>query len=1095
MSTLLNAESIEGKYEIIERMAEGGMGAVYKVRHLVLEEIRVIKVTKSKFQESDELKERFLREARLAVRMKHQNIAQIYDCTIEKDGSAYLVMEYIRGVNLDELVEETGLPDLRLALEIADQSLRALHYLHRKDIVHRDISPDNLMLTQDDHGGPLIKLIDLGIAKAVESEQSLTEAGSFLGKVAYASPEHFSASTDNIKIDARCDVYSFGIVLYQLLTGKHPIRGKDFKSLLAGHLMRPPVPFDESDPGGRIPEGLRQVILKSLEKDREDRFASAEDFRTAIKAVPIDFGDSPTIAFDLNKSLQALDLRKVQPVKPAGDSTQDRIAQAFPSGPTPPPTPPTDVETAGDSGHPPIATGSIPDWKLELNSLLEKAEDLLRMDQPDLARAQIEAVLRIQPTEERALSMLERVVAQQAGTAPPGPGDVDATQVLDFKAAEEESAEAPGVAEAAALTGEARALVQAGDCAAAIAKLEKARELDPTSADVETELDRARESLRRHQEEQERLGRIEDAAKEIEGLIAKDALDDAASRLQQAITDLGEVEPLQELGKRIADKQEQEKLRRIEEAAKEVEVLIAKDALDDAATRLQQAITDLGEVEPLQELGKRIADKQEQEKLRRIAELLDEGRRLSADGEHDAAIAKLGEAIELDPKNAVVEKQLAAAREAQRQSMEEQELLDRIDKAAANVEKLIAADKLDKASKSLAKALREYGEAAPLKQLERRISEVETERREQQITGLVTEGRKLLADGRHEPAIAKLEQAHELDPSNTDLTNELEAAREAHREHQEQRRQEQQLAEAVQGVENLIARGDLEKASSGLATAIKQHGKVTQLRALQQRIVDVERQQREDRVSALVAEGRKLSGKGEYDAAISKLEQAHELDPSNADVTKQLEAARAAVAEPTLPPDGPDAVVAQAAEDTAAVAAAEPAPAKAPTPAAAEAAPIPAREVPAAARPRGLRSPIVIGGVVAAGLVVIIGIVLIVRSLGGPTTDTDTSVRPDDRVAAAAAPIGGLAINALPWARVVEVVDENGVAQELPSDSHTPMFLDLPAGSYRVSLRPPDGGAAVQVEAEVRDSETTKIIERLQVADVDEFLEGFGFSR
>jgi serine/threonine protein kinase len=158
---------LEGKYEILDKIKEGGMGAVYKVRHRFLDEIRVIKVIRPALQQSQELADRFLREARMAILLRHPSIAVLHDFAVSDDGQAFIVMEYIAGLTLEEVLISGGPPPLGLALEVASQALRAMGYLHRHGLVHRDVAPDNLMLTRGVDGEPLVKLIDLGIAKVL----------------------------------------------------------------------------------------------------------------------------------------------------------------------------------------------------------------------------------------------------------------------------------------------------------------------------------------------------------------------------------------------------------------------------------------------------------------------------------------------------------------------------------------------------------------------------------------------------------------------------------------------------------------------------------------------------------------------------------------------------------------------------------------------------------------------------------------------------------------------------------------------------------------------------------------------------------------
>ena len=331
---------IEGKYEILGKIREGGMGSIYKVRHKLLDEIRVVKVMRPEMVGDEELRRRFAEEAKTATRLKHPHIGTIYDFALDDDGTAYLVMEFIEGANLAELMVSGHPPNLSLSLEIAHQALLALSYLHRKNIVHRDVAPDNLMLTHDEDGRPHVKLIDLGIAKAVDKEQRMTSTGVFLGKLKYASPELFGSLPPGEKIDGRSDLYSLGVVLYKLLTGVRPFAGDAPAELLRAHLFLPPTPFEQTDAEGRVPPEVRAVILKALQKKREDRFASADEFDREIVALRRQYADPEDLEGTRAIVSRARDTRDSLAVT-VTPSAQDRLDRQFIAQATPHPLRPT----------------------------------------------------------------------------------------------------------------------------------------------------------------------------------------------------------------------------------------------------------------------------------------------------------------------------------------------------------------------------------------------------------------------------------------------------------------------------------------------------------------------------------------------------------------------------------------------------------------------------------------------------------------------------------------------------------------------------------------------------------------------------------
>jgi eukaryotic-like serine/threonine-protein kinase len=336
---------IEGKYEILGKIREGGMGTIYRVRHRLLDEVRVIKVLKAQSLSDEDMKRRFVDEARTATRLKHPNIGAIHDFALDEEGKAYLVMEYIDGVNLADLLKRQGPLGLPLGLEIAHQSLLALGYLHRKNIVHRDVAPDNLMLTRDEDNRPRVKLIDLGIAKSLDRTGGMTSTGIFLGKIKYASPEQFGALTAGEKLDGRSDIYALGVVLYELLTGVHPFVGESPSELLRAHIFDPPLPFSQTDKERKVPPELRAALQMALEKRREDRFSSAEEFDRQIVALKEQYprADAMDDTASIISRVRAAPPSLADPL--VTPSAQDRLDEQFAAAATPRPSRPTALES------------------------------------------------------------------------------------------------------------------------------------------------------------------------------------------------------------------------------------------------------------------------------------------------------------------------------------------------------------------------------------------------------------------------------------------------------------------------------------------------------------------------------------------------------------------------------------------------------------------------------------------------------------------------------------------------------------------------------------------------------------------------------
>jgi len=277
-------------FAISERIGSGGMGEVYRAEHLLLHEPRALKVIRAElFRAVPQAVERFEREARIAVRLRHPNLVLIHDFFVE-DGDHFLVMEYVVGQSLGEVLRSRGALPIDELCRIGAQCCAGLAHAHELGIVHRDLSPENILLTPT-ASGMQAKIIDFGVARAaLAGEQTarfadarLTHAGDFVGKPRYASPEQAGALRPGEDLDGRSDLYSLGLVLYEMATGELPFQSESAVGYLALQLYQAPPPPSQLRPD--LPPALERVILRCLEKDRARRFASARELGEALDAI------------------------------------------------------------------------------------------------------------------------------------------------------------------------------------------------------------------------------------------------------------------------------------------------------------------------------------------------------------------------------------------------------------------------------------------------------------------------------------------------------------------------------------------------------------------------------------------------------------------------------------------------------------------------------------------------------------------------------------------------------------------------------------------------------------------------------------------
>ncbi len=282
---------LASRYRIIRRLGQGGMGDVYLAEHVDIEREVAIKILATRAKKRGANVERFMQEARSASRIRHKNIVDITDFGYTERGIPFYVMEYLEGVNLDMAIKRGGPMRWPRAKAIMLQILDALQAAHAAGIIHRDMKPENCFILLDEAGEEVAKLLDFGIAKFEEEEEEnrLTQTGVIIGTADYMSPEQ----ARSMKLDVRTDIYSSGIILFEMLTGKVPFTAPGVMGLLIKHINEAPPRPRVIAPSADISDRLEAVILKALEKDRALRFQTAREFADALEEVDRPVAEPP----------------------------------------------------------------------------------------------------------------------------------------------------------------------------------------------------------------------------------------------------------------------------------------------------------------------------------------------------------------------------------------------------------------------------------------------------------------------------------------------------------------------------------------------------------------------------------------------------------------------------------------------------------------------------------------------------------------------------------------------------------------------------------------------------------------------------------
>jgi serine/threonine protein kinase len=261
------------RYELLEKIGEGGMGIVYKAKCHLLSRIVAVKILKSELNNDEEFVARFKREATSAARLSHPNIVNVHDVGTDNDIN-FIVMEYINGKTLKQIIKSSGRLSSKETINIASQIARALDCAHKNNIIHRDIKPDNILITEDN----IVKVADFGIAKITDS-RTITNSSKVMGTAHYFSPEQAQGNF----VDVRTDVYSLGIVMYEMVTGRVPYNAESSISVAMMHIQETATPPSDVTPD--IPQNVNGVILKAMEKEPINRYQTAKEMEEILNQI------------------------------------------------------------------------------------------------------------------------------------------------------------------------------------------------------------------------------------------------------------------------------------------------------------------------------------------------------------------------------------------------------------------------------------------------------------------------------------------------------------------------------------------------------------------------------------------------------------------------------------------------------------------------------------------------------------------------------------------------------------------------------------------------------------------------------------------
>ena len=1050
-----------GKYDVVEVLGKGGMGIVYKAMDNRIGRLVAIKMMTGGFAENPDLLKRFYREAQSTGMLQHPNIVIVYDLG-DQEGNPYLVMEYLEGEPLDKMIASRKPMTIVQKLDYIIQCCNGLNYAHQRGIVHRDIKPANLMVLKDGSA----KIVDFGIARI--GDNSLTRTGQVVGTITYMSPEQINAQV----VDGRTDIFSAGVMLYELLTNALPFDGKDTAATLLKIIHEPPPPLKNYLQD--YPPDLEEILNRALAKDREERYATAEDFAFDLsriqeqlkKTLVSDYVDKAKKSIEKQELAKAKEfLQQVLKV-----DTQHMVAKELMH----------DVQQRLQKQQ----RGE------QIRQLRGHAEDALSHKQYEDALAYVDQALSLDKTSTELLNLRDMVreakakkdkleaAVNRAETARNN-GDLDAA----FEAIEEavkldpentqaralhtaiskEVSEKSKETQVRGLLDEARRNISSRKFTAAFEVLKKAELLDSSSPEVHALMNLAASG----RDQETRRKDLDKYTSEIEDALSRDDYATACVKADEALKRFANEPALLKL-KALADRQKEtgEKKKFLEEQMSSARKLLDTGKADEALAILEKAATRAPGDTRLQNLLAIVRDSAEREKTERVKnEYIQKAREALRKRDYTTAVKTLEQAqVAIEGSAEILDLLQFAREEASQQNKRK-----KIDQAAEEAQKLVAAEEYERAVALLEATMKETPDEelrVVLTDARRHVEEFN-----RKIEQVIARANRLL-DSRHAgDAVSLLESQPKTYAKSAEFCAALEKARGVHD-------QLRAVGSAVEKAAAALEKGDFNSAINIIEACKKTYGETPEIK---QALADIDHKRAavgKSAVEKAIRDARTLLLARQYAAALAALNTVAPLVASAPqDLQQQYKSlkndAQAGASRQQKEADLGKTIVQGSAESGQTMvagsfeAAAASAPAQAPG-AAARPAAARAKAAPAVVAPPPKKSM----------MPVIIGVVVIVLAIG--------AYFGYKAIFAVPPATAYVEINAIPWGTVKSITTVDG-KRTIPVNQQTPVRVMLAPGDYKVTIAGPNGQEQVE-PVSVRDDQPGSVTPVFDQIDVEKIV-------